>query len=248
MKIALIGDIHANLPALDAVLEHARRSGAEEIWNTGDSVGYNAFPEGVVQTLRSEGAVSVIGNYDQKVLRFPYKGRRWKKKKKFEKWLAFKWAYEQLSAESLVYLASLPEQRRLEIEGKTVLLTHGSPASVDEHLYADTAEERLAELARVADADMVICGHSHQAFVRKVAGVWFVNTGSVGRPDDGDPRATYAVLEAAGRIKICHHRVSYEVETAVAGIRREGLPAAFEEMIRKGRKLDWILESAGSQY
>jgi len=243
MKVALVGDIHANLPALEAVLEHARRTGAEQIWNSGDSVGYNAFPEQVIQRLRAESVVSVIGNYDLKVLKFPNKGKKWKKKKRFEKWLAFKWAYEQLSAESLDYLASLPEQQRLKIEEQMVLLTHGSPASVEEHLYADTAEERLAELGRLADADLVVCGHSHQAFARRVEGVWFVNTGSVGRPDDGDPRATYAVLESDRRsIGIRHYRVSYDVQAAVAGIRQQGLPAAFEEMIRKGRKLDWILE------
>ncbi len=246
MKIALIGDVHANLPALEAVLNHARGSGADQIWNSGDFVGYNAFPEQVVQRLRAEDAVSVIGNYDLKTLQFPRKGKKWKKKKRPEKWLAFKWAYEQLSEASRNYLASLPEQRRMTIAGKKILLVHGSPSSVDEHLYSDTPRKRLAELAHLAGANLIICGHSHEAFVRHVASSWFINTGSVGRPDDGDPRSTYAMLELRGEaFEVRHSRVPYDVEAAVAEIRRQGLPAAFEQMIRNGRELDRILEEQG---
>ena len=73
MKIALIGDVHANLPALEAVLDHARKQGVEAIWNIGDWVGYNAFPNGVVELLRQEHALSIVGNYDLKVLRFKKK-------------------------------------------------------------------------------------------------------------------------------------------------------------------------------
>jgi putative phosphoesterase len=247
VKIALIGDVHANLPALEAVLNHARTAGAEAVWNTGDLVGYNAFPEEVVQRVRADNIISVIGNYDLKVLRFPRKARKWRKNKLREKWVSFKWAYENLSRESRDYLASLPQQRRLVVEGKTLLLVHGSPASVDEHLYADTSAERLEELACLAAADLIICGHSHQEFVRKAAGGTFVNTGSVGRPDDGDPRATYALLEVIGEsVEVRHSRVTYDVEAAVEGIRNRDLPSAFEEMIRRGRKLDWILENRKS--
>jgi putative phosphoesterase len=246
MKVALIGDVHANLPALEAVLDHSRLRGAEQIWNTGDFVGYNAFPDKVVQRLRLEGAVSVIGNYDQKVLRFPHKDKKWRKKKRQEKWLAFRWAYENLSDDSRNYLASLPEQRRLDVLGKKVLLVHGSPASVDEHLYLDTAHQRLVELAELAQVDLIVCGHSHQPFVRNVRTSWFVNTGSVGRPDDGDPRAAYALLKVE-RESICvdHYRVEYDIEAAVAEIRLQGLPSAFEQMMLQGRKLDWILETKG---
>ena len=247
MKIALIGDVHANLPALEAVLDQAYQEGAEEIWNCGDFVGYNAFPEEVVRKLRTEKVVSVVGNYDLKVIKFPRKNQKWKKSKSLEKWLAFKWAYEHLSEESLQYLSSLPEKRRMKCEEKTVLLVHGSPDSSKEHLYADTPTERLVELADIAAADLVVCGHSHQSFVRYVAGTWFINSGSVGRPDDGDPRATYAILELAGdSIDVRHFRVSYDVVAAITEIRRRGLPTAFGEMMRKGRKLDWILREAGS--
>lgn len=241
VRVALLGDVHANLPALEAVLSDAAARGAEAIWNVGDWVGYNAFPEEVVARLRRAGAISIVGNYDVKVLKYPRKEAAWRERKRPEKLLAFGWAYRRLSAESREYLASLPRQRRLEAEGRRVLLVHGSPASIDEHLYLDTPEERMRELAEMAKADLVVCGHSHRPFQRRVGEVLFVNTGSVGRQDDGDPRATYATLAVEdGRFVVEHHRVEYDVERAVAAIRRHGLPEAFAEMMRRGRKLDHV--------
>ena len=245
MRVALIGDVHANLPALEAVLEHAKSQAVEAIWNVGDFVGYNAFPDEVVRRLRHEGAISVVGNYDLKVLKFPSKDATWRAKKRPEKYLAFKWAYESLSDESRAYLAALPRKIKLSVAGTSVLLTHGSPASISEHLYIDTPEERLLELAGIAGADVIVMGHSHVAFSRRVGDAWFVNTGSVGRQDDGDPRAGYAVMSLeGGEVTVEHHRIDYDVEAAIAAIRSAGLPQVFEEMMRRGRKLDWILDEA----
>jgi putative phosphoesterase len=241
MKVALIGDVHANLPALETVLAHARAQRVEATWNVGDFVGYGAFPEEVVQRLRREGALSILGNYDLKVLKFVRKKRKWRKSKHPDKFLAFQWAYEHLSKKSLAYLRALPEEIRLEIAGYQVLLTHGSPASNEEHLTPTTPESRLRELTGVAQADLIICGHSHQPFVRRVDGVWFINTGSVGRPDDGDPRACYAILELDREgVRVQHHRLAYDVARAVAAIRAHGLPEAFAQMMLQGRPLDAV--------
>lgn len=242
MKIALIGDVHANLPALEAVLAHAGGEGAAAIWNIGDFVGYNAFPEEVVRLLDERGAVSVVGNYDLKVLRFPRRRELWKEKKQPLKYRSFEWTYEQLSVAGRDHLASLPRDRRLQLAGRSVLMTHGSPASIDEHLYPETPVARFAQLGELAGADLVICGHSHRAFVRGVGDTLFVNTGSVGRPDDGDPRACYATLEVAGGEPIVRHfRVAYDVERAVGAIRAAGLPEAFAQMIIRGRALATVL-------
>jgi putative phosphoesterase len=244
-KVALIGDVHANLPALEAVLAHAHQLGVETIWNVGDFVGYGAFPDQVVKRLRKENALSIVGNYDRKVLRFKKKRKKWRKSKHPDKFLAFQWAYKNLSKKSRKYLRSLPQEIRLQAEGWRILLTHGSPASDAEHLTPDTPEKRLHELAQMADADAIICGHSHHPFVRQVNGVRFVNTGSVGRPDDGDPRACYAILYLGPkRFQVYHYRVEYDVEKAVAAIRRHKLPEAFAQMILQGRALDVVLETA----
>ena len=245
MKVALVGDVHANLPALEAVLAHAHERGVKEIWNVGDFVGYGAFPDEVVWRLRGEDALSIIGNYDLKVLKFKKKRDKWRRSKRPEKWLAFKWAYENLSKESRKYLRSLPQEIRMEILGRRILLTHGSPASSEEPLAPYTPEIRLAELARTAGADVVICGHSHQALASQVCGVWFINTGSVGRPDDGDPRATYAVLQLEpDGLEVRHWRVDYDVAKSVAAIREHQLPEAFAQMMLQGRNLDAVLPVA----
>jgi putative phosphoesterase len=246
VKIALIGDVHANLPALDAVLEHADQQGVEAIWNIGDFVGYGPFPEEVVTRLRKAPAVSIVGNYDLKVLEFEKKRKKWRKKKQIDKFLGFQWAAHSLSQSSFRYLGSLPQERELQLEGLRVLLTHGSPASNKEHLGPDTPLKRLRQLAGMVDAELIICGHSHRPFVRQVGGVHFVNTGSVGRPDDGDPRAGYAILEMAladvqRKMDVQHYRVAYDVARAVAAIRQQGLPEAFAQMLVQGRDLNGVM-------
>jgi putative phosphoesterase len=100
-------------------------------------------------------------------------------------------AARDLSEDSLNFIASLPPEIRLEVLGKKILLVHASPGDPDEHLGPETTEERLAELGRIADADIVLVGHSHKPFVREVNGVLFANPGSVGRPGDHDPRKIF---------------------------------------------------------
>jgi putative phosphoesterase len=245
MKIALIGDVHANLYALETVLEHARDSDVDAIWNIGDFVGYGPFPDEVVKRIKSDEIVSIIGNYDQKVLLFPKKKKKWRKKKHPYKYFAFRWVYENLSDESCRYLASLPEQWRVEVDGVRFLLTHASPVSNEEPLAPDTPIERLQVLAPIAMADVVIFGHSHQEFVRDVDDVWFVNTGTVGRPDDGDPRACYAIMDIRdGAIEVVHYRLEYDLAATIAAIRDLNLPEAFAQMLIQGRDLNTILQES----
>jgi putative phosphoesterase len=249
MKAALIGDVHANLPALEAVLAHANQAGVQQLWHVGDFVGYGPFPEEVVQRLRRADVLSIVGNYDLKVLKFKKKQDKWRRSKRPEKWLAFKWAYENLSEQSRAYLRSLPKEIRFEVKPKRILLTHASPASNEEHLTPDTPQERFQELAHMANADVIVCGHSHRPFARQVDGVWFINTGSVGRPDDGDPRAAYAILHIGPELfQVCHYRLEYDVARAVAAIRRQGLPEAFAHMLLQGRNLDVVMQTQGGQH
>jgi putative phosphoesterase len=249
MKVALIGDIHANLPALEAVLDHARSQGITKIWNVGDFLGYGPFPDEVVQLLRKdESVLSVLGNYDSKVLEFKQKKAKWRKSKHPDKYLAFEWAYEHLSKKNRKYLRFLSQEMRVKMRGHRILLVHGSPSSDEEHLHPDTPDKRLRELAKLAKADIVVTGHSHQPFARQVDDVWFINTGSVGRPDDGDPRACYAVLRFQGKeFTVQHHRVEYDVERTVAAIREHKLPEAFAQMFLQGRNLDSLLKETEAE-
>lgn len=245
MKIALLGDIHANLPALESVLAHARAHDVSAIWNTGDFLGYGAYPNEVIEALQQAEAISILGNYDIKVLRFKAKDKKWRKSKQREKYLAFRWAHQNLMRENRRYLKSLPEQRKLKVGGKSVLLTHASPASNEEPLTPETPDERLRELGQMAGTDIIVCGHSHQPFARSVANVLFINPGSTGRPDDGDPRACYAILEDAQKgLHIQHYRLEYDLERAVSAIRKNKLPEPFAQMVLKGYDLDTILQES----
>jgi putative phosphoesterase len=240
MKVALIGDAHGNLHALEAVLREIRRRRVDAIWNLGDAVGYGPFPEEVVVRLRQAGALSIAGNFDLRVLdadpRDPEAGRT-----SVDKWIAPVWAHENLSPSSLRYLASLPRERRLFAEGRKILLIHGSPASNTERLEPTASPDRLAELATMARAELVLFGHSHIPFVRQADGVTFVNPGGVGRSDDGDPRASYAVLDARkGGVRVTHHRVTYDLRAAVDALMRRGLPESFGRMLWKARPLDVV--------
>ena len=238
MKIALLGDIHANLPALQAVLSHAQSQHAEVIWNVGDSVGYGPFPNQVLDLLQEKDILSILGNYDLKALAFPAKEAKWRKKKHPLKLLAFQYTWQTLRPDNRAYLQSLPEHRRLRLMEKDILLIHASPVSAREYISHKTSQSRLRQLALAAAADICVCGHSHPPFTTTVQGVCFINTGSVGRPDDGDPRACYALLELKqDAMEVTHHRVAYEVQRTVDAIRQQHLPPAFAEMFLQGRNL-----------
>ena len=131
-----------------------------------------------------------------------------------------------------------------------MLLTHGSPESDKEHLTPETPKSRLRRLARKAKADLIVCGHSHVPFARRVGAHWFVNPGSVGRPDDGNPQASYAVADlrragdrrnrGPGSLAVRHYRVPYDAARTAERIRQLGLPESFARMVLEGRSLDGV--------
>ena len=249
MKITLIADIHGNLPALQAVLRHARAQQAvQTILNLGDSVGYGPFPDEVVQTVQGTAFINIIGNYDKYVIDKKRRKEGWQKVKTPNKRAMFAWTYQTLSKKSRRYLKSLPEQREIEINGVSLLLTHGSPASLSEHLKPDTPEERFHELANEVTAKIVLCGHSHQAFIREVDDVRFINPGSVGRLDDGDPRASYAILDIQqGKVAVQFFRVPYNIQAVVQQVRQAGFPEIIAQVFRQGADYDHVLAQFGPE-
>ena len=245
MRVALLADVHANLHALEAVLAEARREGYDELWLAGDWVGYGAFPDETVTLLRAAGALGVVGDMDREALAaladaLPADAPRPKRE-------ALAWTGNELAPGTFAYLAELPEQRRLPLgSAGEALLVHGSPAALDEHLWPSTADERLAELAREAQAALVVSGHTHQQMDRTVAGTRFLNPGSVGRPGDGDPRAAWALLQVDGeQIGFDPRRVAYDHRAAAESVRDRGLPDAVARMFLEGRKLKDVLGPSG---
>ena len=249
MKITILSDIHGNYPALTAVLRHARaRQAAGTILNLGDSIGYGPNPNEVVRWMQGEHIINILGNYDKKVLSKAHQNSNWESVNTPDKRTMFAWTCHALKKNSRKYLKTLPEQRELQIAGKRVLMTHGSPASNTEHLKPDTPNKRFEKLADRADTDIILCGHSHQAFVKGFRKALFINPGSVGRPDDGDPRASYAILEIhKGKATIRHFRVPYDIMATVHALRQTGLREIFTEIIRQGLNYDDVVKAFGEK-
>ncbi len=248
MKIVVLSDIHGNIHALEAVLRHARgQSTGDVILNLGDTTGYGPNPEQTVQRIQNPAFINILGNYDKKVLSKKHRQEGWQRVKTPEKRQMFAWTYQSLSKPSRKFLSKLPKQRLVELGGQKILLTHGSPASINEHLLPQTPDSRLAELAATTDADIILCGHSHQGFIRKVNAVWFINPGTVGRPDDGDPRPSYAVL-TLNKYEVTAEmfRVPYNINAAVHAMRQTGLPEVFAQMIRQGLNYDDLVAKFGN--
>jgi len=239
MKIAIISDIHANLPALEAVLAHARSLKAKGIWCLGDLVQFNAFPHEVVKTIRKLGIPCIVGNIDRRVMEM----RQLVKTTPFEdipeSQQPFVWSYNQLSKKDRAYLDDLPQAMLLKFKGYRFLLTHGSPAANDDPIQMDTAEERLAELAGMTEADFILCGHTHHPFTRQSGRTVFINPGSVGRTVDRDPRASYCILDIRkDSVEAQFYRVEYNLEIAVDGIRTAGLPELYARVMAAAVSLD----------
>ncbi len=234
VKIAVLSDVHANLQALEEVIQDAEEREVDVFLNAGDSVGFGACPNEVVELLSEKSALSILGNYDLEVI-------EGKAKAKGEKNLALNFARKELAKSCENYLYSLPRELRLEVAGKKVLVTHGSPESIEEHIYNDTPVERLKTLAYIAKADVIIVGHSHEQLWRKVNKSCFINPGSVGRPGDGTPKAAYAIL-SFNPVKVELVRLDYDVKGAADAIRKKGLPESFAQMLLRGVSLDTILK------
>jgi putative phosphoesterase len=247
MKIAILSDIHGNRSALDAVLQHARGQGANEtIINLGDSVGYGPDPEAIVRWSKSAKVINLLGDYDKKVLAKKFRKTGWAQVKNPDKRAMFAWTYYALSKSSRKILKSYPKQRDLSLAGLQILCTHTGPGPHRQYLSPETPDAQLSEIAKQAPVDIILCGHSHQAFIRWVADVLFINPGSVGRLDDGDPRASYAVLELVGnKAEAQLYRVPYNLVPVVKAIRQSGLGEVFAQVIQQGLSYDNVVAQFG---
>jgi len=153
--------------------------------------------------------------------------------------VSFRWTRAHTNDANKAWLRALPRDIRLEIEGRRVLLCHGSPRSTTEYLFETRSDGFLRQFTPGgtddARAEVIVFGHTHVPYHRTVNGVDFINTGSVGRPKDGDPRAGYCVLTLdSNRVTVEQMRLAYDVETACARLLAAGLPAYFADYLRTG--------------
>ncbi|MDQ8155554.1 MAG: metallophosphoesterase family protein [Gemmatimonadota bacterium] len=247
MRHALISDIHANLPALDAVLaDIAQRAAVDATYHLGDLVGYAPWPNETVARLRAAGIPGVAGNYDTTVaLHAKHCGCRYEDPRQESlSHQSFAWTLEHTSAETAAYLASLPFRMDLRplgghAAGPTVTLIHGNQVLNTVYVHEERTDDFLAKMGEGIGAragDVVCFGHTHKPWHRVVGAVHYVNTGSVGRPKDGDPRAGYVLLDVAddGSVDVEIVRVPYDVERTASAILASTLPSDFADYLRTG--------------
>jgi predicted phosphodiesterase len=248
VRYALISDVHANLPALDAVLADVAQQHVDAIYHLGDLVGYAPWPNEVVQRLIDAGISGVAGNYDSTVAtNYAHCGCRYEDPRQEElSHLSYAWTREHVTAKSKAWLAALPFRIDLRpsgghAAGPSVILIHGNQTLNTVYVTEDRSDDFLAKMAGGVGAragDIIAFGHTHVPWHRVVGDVHFVNTGSVGRPKDGDARAGYVILELASQQPtIEFRRVEYDVEKAATAILSSTLPSDFAEYLRTGGRL-----------
>lgn len=227
MRIAVISDVHSNLPALQKFLEIAKQENVEKIWCAGDIVGYNPYPEEVVEIFMREKIPSVMGNHDWAVANNDFTNFNWAAA------IAGKWTRERLGATHLAFLASLPEMLRFEVHGKKICICHGSPEDRDCYVYPFEATKALLE---IASADLLILGHTHVQFVQKFDRGIILNPGSIGQPRDGIWEPGYAIIEIGKEgIEVSLKRFEYALEEVVKKFGETELPEALANRLYYGR-------------
>jgi putative phosphoesterase len=233
-RVAVITDIHANLPALEAVLEAIGSTDVDAVYCGGDLVGYGPHPNEVCRLIEQRGIPTIYGNYDYAIARdlddcgCAYRDQHDRELGQ----LSVAWTLEHTDRRSKNFMHWLPFDLRFELGGRRVRLVHGSPRKVNEYLFADKPARTFERIAAGADCDMLVFGHTHQPWVRSYGGVLFVNCGSVGKPKDGDTRASYAVLRReAGEVVADIDRVEYDVASVAREVGEAGLPGEYADKL-----------------
>ena len=247
MKYALISDIHANLPALEAVLADIdRRPDVDGIYHLGDLVGYAPWPNETVDLLRSRGIQGIAGNYDSTTATdYKHCGCRYENPRQEElAHQSYSWTRAHVSPETKRFLGTLPFRLDLwpfgghRTDRPRLILVHGTPTLNTLYWTEDRPESfcrEMAEKAGTKPGDTIAFGHTHRPWFREIGGMYFLNTGSVGKPKDGDWQSCYVLLEIGAEApRVTFVRVEYDIERAMRAIRESELPDGFAEDLRTG--------------
>ncbi len=239
-RLALFGGVYSNDPALAAVLEDARTAGADALGCLGDLGGFGPHPDRVIARIRAAGVPTLRGNLDDTVghsrddCACGYGDPR---DLAFSQ-LSFDYTVAKTSEANKAWLRELPEQHRFAVEGRRVLLCHGSPRRVNEFLWESACSDAFLErLCDTHAADVIACSHTGLPWHHPLpSGRHVVNVGAIGRPaNDGRPGvATYAVVTLDRDVHVEFRRVGYEVAPLIAAMREERLPEEFIATIATG--------------
>ena len=245
-RYALISDVHANLPALRAVLADIdARQKLDGIYHLGDLTGYAPWPNEVVALLQQRAIPGISGNYDSTVATdYKHCGCRAETPHDEElSHLSYEWTRAHVTPETKKYLGSLPFRIDIRplgghVSGPTITLVHGNQTLNTVYITEDRPDsflERMAASLGASAGDTICFGHTHKPWGRVVGGIRFANAGSVGRPKDGDWRACYVLVsidDSGTGVEFV--RVSYDVDEAARAIRASELPDEFADVLKSG--------------
>ena len=256
MNIALFSDIHANLPALQAFFNDVDDRNPDAVYCLGDLVGYNIWPNEVVNEIRNRKIPTIAGNYDFGIGRMSndcgcaYKTDHEKDNGK----ISISFTNSIIKDDERAYLRTLPAHIKVEFQLNEVklnlMLVYGSPRKINEYLFEDREEKSMLSIMQDADADIMCFGHTHKPYHRILnSGVegqnhfrHAINIGSVGKPKDGNPQGGYVLLIINENssilnkesIKFQFIRFNYDVEAAAKAVEESPLPNEYAESLRKG--------------
>jgi putative phosphoesterase len=255
-KIALFSDIHANLPALEAFFKDLDSRKPDAVYCLGDLVGYNIWPNEVIDEVRKRNIPTIAGNYDFGIGRsIDDCGCAYKTdEEKANGAVSISFTNQIVKEEQRKYLRTLPAHIKVEFQLNNdklnLLLVHGSPRKINEYLFEDREEKSLLRIMQDADADIMCFGHTHKPYHRileitEVNNIRYrhaINIGSVGKPKDGNSQGGYVLLHinenssilTKESIKVEFIRFNYDIEKAAKAVEDSPLPNAYAESLRKG--------------
>ncbi|QDO95171.1 metallophosphoesterase family protein [Formosa sediminum] len=238
MKIAFFSDIHANLPALESFFKDVETEQVDAIYCLGDLVGYNVWPNEVVETIRKRHIPTIMGNHDEALLKPAVK-----EDKPSNKGLT----RTLITESNRKYLINLPRHLNLCFQTNNkpfnVLMTHGSMKAINDYMVVDYPEQDVLDMMHAQQADVLLCGHTHKPFHRVIKNnktfKHVINIGSVGKPKDGDARLCYAIVtlnqDTASNseiLDVTFKRVTYDVEKAAKAVEDSDFDNAFADALR----------------
>ena len=236
MKIAVISDIHSNVYALNEVLKDIKNRNIDMIVCTGDLVGYGTRPNEVIETLRNEKILTIMGNYDDAIGNFKIVcGCDYKDPKDTEKAsLSMQFTSEKTTDENKEYLRNLPKEITFTFNNKTIRFVHGSTRLINEYLKENSKESE--EVMKELKEDILVCGHTHIPYSKYYGNKLLVNAGSVGKPKTNSPNANYVIIDIKSSVAVEIIEVPYDFEKIAKEIEEnEILPNDFARLIREGR-------------
>lgn len=236
MRIAVISDIHSNIYALNEVLADLKKRNVDLTVCTGDLVGYATRPNEVIETLRREKILTIMGNYDEAIGNFKIIcGCDYPDPKDAEKaGMSMHFTGQETTPENKAYLRNLPKEATITFNNKTVKFVHGSTRIINEYLKENSkeAEEVMGELVE----DILVCGHTHIPYAKYYGDKLLVNAGSVGKPKTNKPDANYVIMDIQdSTVEIEIIEVPYDFEKIAKEIEENViLPNDFARLIREG--------------